>query len=135
VLVVSNDFGFDLLRTEQHLFEIDHYMAGPFLAQDWDFPNELAAAIAAPHDEPYSPVSDLDSLVQVSWRLADAWACRVFTQKGMDLGTTPGVHPEVAGGVVWRVAQGRKRGNRPSPCGNAAGKRRLSPDDFHQRTS
>jgi HD-like signal output (HDOD) protein len=52
MLEVSNDFGFDLLRTEQDLFEIDHCMAGAFQAQDWDFPNELAAAIAAPMTSP-----------------------------------------------------------------------------------
>lgn len=81
MLEVSNDFGFDLLRTEQDLFEIDHAMAGMYLAQDWDFPDELAAAIAAHHDEPYSQVSDLDSLVQVSWRLADTLGYAAFSPK------------------------------------------------------
>src|ERR1017187_4934802 len=52
MLEVSNDFGFDLLGTEQDLFEIDHCLAGAYLAQDWDFPDELAAAIATHHDEP-----------------------------------------------------------------------------------
>jgi putative nucleotidyltransferase with HDIG domain len=81
MLEVSNDFGFDLLRTEQDLFEIDHCMAGAFLAQDWDFPDELAAAIAAHHDEPFSRVSDLDCLVQVSWRLADTLGYAAFSPK------------------------------------------------------
>lgn len=81
MLEVSNDFGFDLLRTEQDLFEIDHCMAGSYLAQDWDFPDELAAAIASHHDDPYSRVSDLDSLVQVSWRLADTLGYAAFSPK------------------------------------------------------
>jgi putative nucleotidyltransferase with HDIG domain len=81
MLEVSNDFGFDLLRTEQDLFEIDHCMAGSYLAQDWDFPDELAAAIAAHHDDPYSRVSDLDSMVQVSWRLADTLGYAAFSPK------------------------------------------------------
>ena len=81
MLEVSNDFGFDLLRTEQDLFEIDHCMAGAFLAQDWDFPDELAAAIAAHHDEPLGLVNDLDSLVQVSWRLADTLGYAAFSPK------------------------------------------------------
>jgi HD-like signal output (HDOD) protein len=81
MLEVSNDFGFDLLRTEQDLFEIDHCMAGSFLAQDWEFPDELAAAIAVHHDEPFSPINDLDSLVQVSWRLADTLGYAAFSPK------------------------------------------------------
>src|ERR1051326_1144275 len=52
MLEVSNDFGFDLLQTERDLFEIDHSAAGCYLAQDWDFPDELAAAIALHHEEP-----------------------------------------------------------------------------------
>lgn len=81
MLEVSNDFGFDLLRTEQDLFEIDHCMAGAYLAQDWDFPDELAAAIAVHHDEMFSVVRDLDSLLQVSWRLADALGYAAFSPK------------------------------------------------------
>jgi putative nucleotidyltransferase with HDIG domain len=79
MLEVSNDFGFDLLRTEQDLFEIDHCAAGAFLAQDWDFPDELAAAIAVHHDEVSGSVRDLDSLVQVSWRLADTLGYAAFS--------------------------------------------------------
>src|SRR5678809_1593634 len=45
MLEVSNDFGFDLLQTERDLFEIDHCAAGAYIAQDWNFPDELAAAI------------------------------------------------------------------------------------------
>ena len=52
MLEVSNDYGFDLLGTERDLFEIDHCAAGAYLAQDWDFPDEIAAAIATHHDEP-----------------------------------------------------------------------------------
>jgi HD-like signal output (HDOD) protein len=81
MLDVSNDFGFDLLKTEQDLFEIDHCLAGAYLAQDWDFPDELAAAIAVHHDEPYSQVCSLDSLVQVSWRLADTLGYAAFSPK------------------------------------------------------
>jgi HD-like signal output (HDOD) protein len=81
MLEVSTDFGFDLLRTEQDLFEIDHCLAGSYLAQDWDFPDELAAAIAVHHDDPSAPVSDLDSLVQISWRLADTLGYAAFSPK------------------------------------------------------
>ncbi len=81
MLEVSNDFGFDLLGTENDLFEIDHALAGAYLAQDWEFPDELAAAIATHHDEPSRAVWDLDSLVQVGWRLADALGYAAFSPK------------------------------------------------------
>ena len=68
MLEVSNDFGFDLLQPELDLF-------------DWDFPEELSTAIAAHHDEPYSRVCSLDSLVQVSWRLADTLGYAAFSPK------------------------------------------------------
>ena len=79
MLEVNNDFGFDLLRTERDLFEIDHCAAGAYLAQDWDFPDELAAAIAVHHDEPVPGEVSLDNLVKVSWRLSDALGYAAFS--------------------------------------------------------
>jgi HD-like signal output (HDOD) protein len=79
MLEVSNDYGFDLLNTERDLFEIDHCEAGCYLAQDWDFPDELAAAIAAHHDEPVPGETGLDTLVQLSWRTADALGFAAFS--------------------------------------------------------
>jgi putative nucleotidyltransferase with HDIG domain len=79
MLEVSNDFGFDLLKTERDLFDIDHCAAGAYLAQDWDFPDELAAAIAVHHDDPVLGQTGLDTLVQVSWRLADALGFAAFS--------------------------------------------------------
>src|SRR5450631_2286537 len=71
MLEVSDDFGFDLLATERDLFEIDHCAAGAYLAQDWNFPDELAAVIATHHDDLVPGVFDLYNLVKVSWRLSD----------------------------------------------------------------
>jgi putative nucleotidyltransferase with HDIG domain len=79
MLEVSDDFGFDLLETERDLFEIDHCAAGAYLAQDWDFPDELAAAIAVHHDEPVPGEVSLDNLIQVSWRLADVLGYAAFS--------------------------------------------------------
>jgi len=79
MLEVSDDFGFDLLQTERDLFEIDHCAAGAYLAQDWDFPDELAAAIATHHDEPVPGEISLYNLVKVSWRLADALGYAAFS--------------------------------------------------------
>jgi putative nucleotidyltransferase with HDIG domain len=71
MLDVSSQFGLDLLRTERDLFEIDHCAAGAYLAQEWNFPDEIAAAIATHHDGPDTTEFSLYSLVQISWRLAD----------------------------------------------------------------
>jgi putative nucleotidyltransferase with HDIG domain len=79
MLEVSNDFGFDLLQTERDLFEIDHCLAGAYLAQDWDFPDELAAAIAVHHEEPAARNFGLDGIIQVSWRLADTLGYAAFS--------------------------------------------------------
>ena len=79
MLAVSDDFGFDLLRTERDLFDIDHCAAGAYLAQDWDFPDDLAAAIATHHDDPVRGEVSLDNIVKVSWRLADALGYAAFS--------------------------------------------------------
>lgn len=79
MLEVSNDFGFDLLQTERDLFEIDHCAAGAYLAQDWNFPDELAAAIATHHDEPIVGEACLDTIIQVSWRLTDTLGYAAFS--------------------------------------------------------
>ena len=71
MLEVTQEFGFDLLQTERDLFDIDHCLAGCYLAQDWEFPDELAAAIAVHHDDPVQGEISLDNVVKVSWRLAD----------------------------------------------------------------
>jgi HD-like signal output (HDOD) protein len=79
MLDVSNDFGFDLLQTERDLFEIDHCLAGAYLAQDWDYPDELAAAIAGHHDDPAPGEISLDNVVRVSWRLSDTLGYAAFS--------------------------------------------------------
>lgn len=79
MLEVSNDYGFDLLRTERDLFEIDHCAAGAYLAQDWDFPDELAATIATHHDQPQHGDHSVDNLVKVAWRLADVLGYAAFS--------------------------------------------------------
>jgi putative nucleotidyltransferase with HDIG domain len=79
MLEVSNDFGFDLLHTERDLFEIDHCAAGAYLAQDWDFPDDIVTAIASHHEEPVRGQWDLCSITQVAWRLADTLGSAAFS--------------------------------------------------------
>ena len=79
MLEISDDFGFDLLQTERDLFEIDHCAAGAYLAQDWDFPDEMAAAIATHHQDPEPREVSLNNLVKISWRLADVFGYAAFS--------------------------------------------------------
>jgi putative nucleotidyltransferase with HDIG domain len=79
MLEVSNEFGYDLLKTERDLFEIDHCAAGAYLAQDWNFPDELAAALATHHDEPVPGECSMYNLIKVSWRLTDALGYAAFS--------------------------------------------------------
>ncbi len=79
MLEVSDDYGFDMLRTERDLFDIDHCAAGAYLAQDWNFPDELAAAIATHHDEPEPGENSLYNIIKVSWRLGDTLGYAAFS--------------------------------------------------------
>jgi HD-like signal output (HDOD) protein len=71
MLEVTGELGFNLLQTERDLFDIDHCLAGCYLAQNWNFPDELAAAIAIHHEDPVPHEASLDNVVKVSWRLSD----------------------------------------------------------------
>jgi len=81
MLAVSDDYGFDLLETERDLFAIDHCAAGAYLAQDWNFPDELAAVIATHHDKPVPRERSLDNVIRVSWRLGDALGFAAFSPR------------------------------------------------------
>jgi putative nucleotidyltransferase with HDIG domain len=71
MLDVTAEFGFDLMQTERDLFDINHCLAGCYLAQAWDFPDELSAAIAVHHEVPVPGEASLDNVVKVSWRLSE----------------------------------------------------------------
>ncbi len=79
MLAVSDEYGFDLLKTEWDLFDIDHCAAGAYLAQDWDFPDELAATMATHHNDPTAGEYSVDNIVRVAWRLADAFGYAAFS--------------------------------------------------------
>jgi len=78
MLEVSQEYGFDLIRTERDLFEIDHCAAGAVLAEEWDFPEPIVVAIARHHEEPPRHATTLYSLVQICWRLADVLGFSAF---------------------------------------------------------
>jgi putative nucleotidyltransferase with HDIG domain len=95
MIEVTDHFGFDMLKTERDLFEIDHCAAGAYLAQEWNFPDEIAAVLASHHDEPVPGETSLYNVVRVSWRMADTLGYEAFPQaKAWDfdqlLGMVPG---------------------------------------------
>lgn len=67
----ANNPGFDLMKAEEELFEIDHCAAGAHLARKWNFPEQVAAAIATHHGLPDLDKHTLENLIQVSWRFSD----------------------------------------------------------------
>jgi putative nucleotidyltransferase with HDIG domain len=75
---VYSDFGFELLQTERDLFDIDHCEAGAYLAREWNFPDELAAAIASHHGEPEVGEPTNGNIIKLSWRLADTLGFAAF---------------------------------------------------------
>jgi HD-like signal output (HDOD) protein len=79
MLEVSNDFGFDLLRTESDLFDIDHASAGAFLARGWNFPESLAEVIATHHQCPVEGERSLANVVKIAWRLTDSLGYAAFS--------------------------------------------------------
>jgi putative nucleotidyltransferase with HDIG domain len=82
MLEVSQEYGFDLIRTERDLFEIDHCGAGAVLAEEWNFPEGIVVAIARHHEDPPRHATALYSLVQVCWRLADVLGFAAFPPDG-----------------------------------------------------
>jgi hypothetical protein len=79
MIEVGVSYGFDLLETERDLFEIDHCEAGAYLAQLWDFPEEILAVTAGHHGEPERGRATPLNLVRVAWRLAEALGFTLFT--------------------------------------------------------
>jgi putative nucleotidyltransferase with HDIG domain len=78
MIEASGESGFDLIACERDCFEIDHCDAGAYLAGEWEFPDELATAIAGHHDAPVADQAGLDNLARISWRLADALGFAAF---------------------------------------------------------
>ena len=48
--------------------------------RDWNFPDELAAALATHHDDPVPGECSLYNLIKVSWRLADTLGYAAFSR-------------------------------------------------------
>ena len=78
MLEVSNDFGYDLLKTERDLFEIDHCAAGAFGSRLGVSRRTCGGDRRSPRQHSTGETG-LDTLVQVSWRLADVLGFAAFS--------------------------------------------------------
>jgi len=81
MLAVANDNCFDLRQTERDLFEVDHGVAGSWLAAQWKFPEEIAEAAEFHHETPAPGGFRLLGLVQ--------WSCRIATAMGYEVVKPP----------------------------------------------
>lgn len=71
MLSVIEEHGFDLLRCEKDLFDIDHCEAGAWLLVRWEFPAELRYVAEFHHEEPDQATPELVKAVYISWQIAD----------------------------------------------------------------
>lgn len=71
MLSVIQDYGFDLLRCEKDLFDIDHCAAGRWLLERWDFPNDLREVVELHHRQPGPETPELVTIVYIGWQIAD----------------------------------------------------------------
>jgi HD-like signal output (HDOD) protein len=71
MLSVIQDYGFDLLRCEHDLFDIDHCEAGRYLTGRWEFPVELQDVAARHHEQPEPETPALITVVHIAWQIAD----------------------------------------------------------------
>jgi HD-like signal output (HDOD) protein len=71
MLSVIGEYGFDLLRCEKDLFDIDHCEAGRYLLDRWQFPADLRDVAALHHQEPGPETPVLVTLVHIGWQIAD----------------------------------------------------------------
>jgi HD-like signal output (HDOD) protein len=80
LLAVSQEHSYDLIATEQDLFELDHCSAGRWIADRLHFPQELCEVISLHHDPPKDVPFGMVHLVAASDRLADALGFSVLPQ-------------------------------------------------------
>jgi putative nucleotidyltransferase with HDIG domain len=71
MLSVIEDYGFDLLRCEKDLFDIDHCEAGRWIMDHWGFPAELRDVAEFHHRQPAEGTPQLVALVYIAWQMAD----------------------------------------------------------------
>jgi len=98
--------GFDLLRSERSVFEIDHCQAGRWILENWDFPEELRHVASMHHNLPGPGASGLVRCVHVGWQIADLIGFSVLnrSERG-DIGAITAVlPPNAADAIIGQLA-------------------------------
>ena len=72
MLAVSLENGFDLMSTEQELFDIDHSQAGCWLTEKMQMPPELREVVGRHHEAPNGGPFGLVRLVRVADMMSDS---------------------------------------------------------------
>lgn len=71
LLAISGEQAFDLMITEQALFDIDHCQAGAWIIERMPLPTELIEVVAHHHDVPDGKAFRMIHLVRVADRMTD----------------------------------------------------------------
>ena len=82
LLLVSVENSFDLRVVEQAQFDVDHCEAGAWLAEQWNFPEEIQMAARNHHYEPKPGDSTLTTIVYWASIIADHLGFDVTGQAG-----------------------------------------------------
>ena len=97
MLSVIEEHGFDLLRSEKDLFDIDHCEAGRYLLDRWQFPADLRDVAALHHREPGPETPILVTIVYIGWQIADMLGYSPFDiRSAATIEETTAALPEVA---------------------------------------
>jgi putative nucleotidyltransferase with HDIG domain len=78
LLDVTLDEHFDLAQTELDVFDIDHCMAGAWLAAEWNLPDEVGIVAQTHHEPPVPGDRDLGNLIRITNRLTNVLGFHVI---------------------------------------------------------
>jgi len=72
ILIVGSENTFDIRVVEEAQFDVNHCEAGAWLAQQWNFPEQIQHAVAFHHDQPPDGDTSLTSIIYWASVLADS---------------------------------------------------------------
>jgi putative nucleotidyltransferase with HDIG domain len=81
ILIVGSENAFDIRIVEQAQFDVNHCEAGAWLAQQWNFPDQIQHVVAHHHDQPPDGEISLTSLI--------FWASLLSDSLGFDVNSMP----------------------------------------------
>lgn len=81
LLDVAAEENLDLVDAENDIFDIDHCMAGAWLAAEWNLPNEVRMVAQTHHEQPIPGDHDLGNLIRITNRMTNVMRFHVIPQK------------------------------------------------------